>query len=144
MAVPLNGKLHIAQGGVFSYYEFKQPRSDRLTDEAWREKLASDPPDAPFWYKNLVLQGGKTNDIMAFRIGDVYYLTEEGYTPPLNLRSQPSGNASIIETMGQDTYIEIIAGPQIQGNQTWWQVLNMNTNQQGWVLENRAWFARSY
>ena len=144
VAVPLNGKLHIAQGGVFSYYEFKQPRSDRLTDEAWREKLASDPPDAPFWYKNLVLQGGKTNDIMAFRIGDVYYLTEEGYTPPLNLRSQPSGNASIIETMGQDTYIEIIAGPQIQGNQTWWQVLNMNTNQQGWVLENRAWFARSY
>jgi hypothetical protein len=34
VAVPLNGKLHIAQGGIFSYYEFKQPRSDRLTDEA--------------------------------------------------------------------------------------------------------------
>ena len=144
VAVPLNGKLHIAQGGVFSYYEFKQPRSDRLTDEAWRERLVSNPPAAPFWYENLVLPGGKTNDVLAFRIGDVYFLTKEGYTPPLNLRSQPSGSASVIETMGQDTYLEIIAGPQIQGNQTWWQVRNLNTNQEGWVLENRAWFARSY
>jgi len=144
VAVPLNGSLHIAQGGVYTYFEFKQPRSDRLTDEAWREKLISDPPQAPFWYENLVLPGGKTNDVLFFRIGDVYYLTKEGYTPPLNLRSQPSSSASVVETMGQDTYIEIIAGPQKQGNQTWWQVRNLNTNSEGWVLENRAWFARSY
>ncbi|PKN84768.1 MAG: hypothetical protein CVU46_13140 [Chloroflexi bacterium HGW-Chloroflexi-8] len=144
VAVPLNGNLYIAQGGVYTYFEFKQPRSDRLTDEAWREKLVNDPPDAPFWYKNLVLPGGKTNDVLSFRIGDVYYLTKEGYTPPLNLRSQPSSNASVVETMGQDTYLEIIAGPQKQGDQTWWQIRNLNTNSEGWVLENRAWFERSY
>lgn len=144
VAVPINGQIQLAQGAVLSYYEFKQPRSDRLTDQAWREKLDSDPPDAPFWYKNLILEGGTTNDVLAFRIGDVYFLTKEGYTPPLNLRAQPSGNAAIQETMGEGTYLEIIAGPVKQDSQTWWQVRNLNTNTEGWVLENRAWYARSY
>jgi hypothetical protein len=149
VAVPLNGQLQIAQGGVFSYYEFKQPRSDRLTDEAWREMLANDPPDAPFWYENLLLPGGKTNDVLAFRIGDIYYLTEEGYTPPLNLRSQPSNSASVLETLGAETFLEIIAGPHKQGNQTWWQVRTLdvqgtNNESEGWVLENQDWYARYY
>ena len=30
------GRFHVALGGVYSYYEFHQPASDRLTDEAWR------------------------------------------------------------------------------------------------------------
>jgi len=37
---------------VLSYYEFKQPMKERLTDEAWQEMLA-DPatrPSPPGWY----------------------------------------------------------------------------------------------
>ncbi|HUL62170.1 MAG TPA: DUF3160 domain-containing protein, partial [Methanocella sp.] len=37
--VPIDGKLTLTQGAIFSYYEFKQPMSDRLTDEAWQAKL---------------------------------------------------------------------------------------------------------
>jgi hypothetical protein len=33
--VMVEGEQVVAMGGVFSYYEFKQPMSDRLTDEAW-------------------------------------------------------------------------------------------------------------
>jgi len=44
-----DGSLVLGAGPVFSYYEFKQPMSQRLTDEAWREKLAEDPPDDPEW-----------------------------------------------------------------------------------------------
>ena len=33
------GTFHVALGGVYSYYEFQQPISDRLTDEAWRAML---------------------------------------------------------------------------------------------------------
>ena len=40
VVVPLGDKLQIAQGGVFTYYEFLQPRNDRLTDEAWRINAA--------------------------------------------------------------------------------------------------------
>jgi len=47
---PIDGKLKIAKGGTFSYYEFPWPMSDRLTDEKWREILASDEkPDLPDW-----------------------------------------------------------------------------------------------
>jgi hypothetical protein len=31
--------LQVAEGGVFSYYEFPWPASDRLTDEKWRKML---------------------------------------------------------------------------------------------------------
>lgn len=49
-AVPIDGKLRLAKGGVFSYYEFPWLLSDRLTDTKWREMIASDlPPDQPDW-----------------------------------------------------------------------------------------------
>ncbi|MFN8521439.1 MAG: DUF3160 domain-containing protein, partial [Chloroflexota bacterium] len=44
------GRFHVAQGGVYSYYEFHQPASDRLTDEAWHSMLDSgDVPARPDW-----------------------------------------------------------------------------------------------
>ena len=48
--VPIDGKLRIAKGAVYSYYEFVQPISDRLTDEAWKEMLKSGTaPAMPTW-----------------------------------------------------------------------------------------------
>ncbi len=44
-----DGKVLLAAGPVFSYYEFKQPMDERLTDEAWREMLADSPPKDPEW-----------------------------------------------------------------------------------------------
>ncbi len=45
--VPGENGLVLTQGAVFSYYEFKQPLDNRLTDEAWQ---AMDPkPDRPAW-----------------------------------------------------------------------------------------------
>ncbi len=44
-----DGALSLALGPVLSYYEFKWPMADRLTDEAWREKLAAGPPARPPW-----------------------------------------------------------------------------------------------
>lgn len=37
--VPINGELHLCSGGVYSYYEFDWPASDRLTDSKWRSML---------------------------------------------------------------------------------------------------------
>jgi hypothetical protein len=36
-----NGKILIGTGPVFSYYEFKQPMSNRLDDKAWRNMLSN-------------------------------------------------------------------------------------------------------
>ncbi len=42
VAVPVEGKLRIAQGCVYSFYQFVQPISDRMTDKQWRRKLGID------------------------------------------------------------------------------------------------------
>lgn len=47
VVAPIEGRLVLTKGGVFSHYEFTQPLSDRLTDEAWRARL--DAGEAPRW-----------------------------------------------------------------------------------------------
>ena len=37
--VPVDGILRIAVGSVYTYYEFEQPISERLTDSKWRQML---------------------------------------------------------------------------------------------------------
>src|SRR5581483_4232632 len=44
------GRLYLAHGGVYSYYEFSQPLADRLTDDGWQAVLNSaKPPALPDW-----------------------------------------------------------------------------------------------
>jgi hypothetical protein len=47
------GHILLGVGPVFSYYEFKQPMENRLTDETWREILKTNPPPEPEWVKNF-------------------------------------------------------------------------------------------
>lgn len=44
-----DGRLLVGAGPVFSYYEFKQPMDQRLTNEAWRRMLREAPPPEPEW-----------------------------------------------------------------------------------------------
>ena len=56
-----DGSIFLAAGPVLSYYEFKHPMSDRLTDEAWQELLDSpNRPERPKWY--LPLMGNTPED----------------------------------------------------------------------------------
>jgi len=48
-----DGRILIGAGPVFSYYEFKQPMEDRLTDEKWREMLKFTPPQPPEWLSSF-------------------------------------------------------------------------------------------
>jgi hypothetical protein len=48
-----DGRILIGAGPVMTYYEFKHPMGDRLTDEAWRELLKSGPPQKPEWTSNF-------------------------------------------------------------------------------------------
>jgi hypothetical protein len=53
VVVMVEGEQVVAMGGVFSYYEFKQPMSDRLTNEAWQEM--SPRPDRPAWTESFIV-----------------------------------------------------------------------------------------
>jgi hypothetical protein len=57
VVVPIDGKLKVTKGGVYSYYEFVWPISDRLTDKKWREILNSDQaPELPFWTNAFIVK----------------------------------------------------------------------------------------
>ncbi|KKH94128.1 hypothetical protein EO95_02585 [Methanosarcina sp. 1.H.T.1A.1] len=49
-----DGRILVGAGPVMSYYEFKQPMSDRLTDEKWREMLEANPPERPEWSSTYI------------------------------------------------------------------------------------------
>lgn len=56
--VPVDGKLRIVKGGVYSHYEFPWPASDRLTDEKWREMLDNkEAPCTPEWTQAYAVEG---------------------------------------------------------------------------------------
>jgi hypothetical protein len=51
-----DGRTLVGAGPVFSYYEFKQPMSNRLTDEQWRTMLRSgDRQSRPEWVSSFFL-----------------------------------------------------------------------------------------
>ncbi|MDY6875597.1 MAG: DUF3160 domain-containing protein [Chloroflexota bacterium] len=54
VVVLVDGQQVVALGGVFSYYEFKWPMDDRLTDEAWQEM--SPLPDRPAWTESFIVE----------------------------------------------------------------------------------------
>ncbi len=48
--VPYQGGLYYTEGAGFSYYEFRRPSDENLSDEAWRDKLVSgQAPVPPAW-----------------------------------------------------------------------------------------------
>jgi hypothetical protein len=54
VVVMVDGRQTVTLGGVFSYYEFKQPIGDRLTDEAWQ--AMSPLPDRPAWTGSFIVE----------------------------------------------------------------------------------------
>lgn len=49
-----DGRILIGAGPVMSHYEFKQPMSERLTDEKWRGMLKKNPPERPEWASSYI------------------------------------------------------------------------------------------
>jgi hypothetical protein len=51
-----DGNAYLGRGGIFSYYEFSQPMTQRLTDESWQELLETvNSPLTPTWTQSFVI-----------------------------------------------------------------------------------------
>ncbi|MCJ7558269.1 MAG: DUF3160 domain-containing protein [Gammaproteobacteria bacterium] len=145
VVVPSEAGFEITQGGVFSYFEFPQPRSNRMTDEQWRERLETAPPSGPGWVTKFRLNDGEPVDYLAFRVGDIYIITEEGEN--LNLREGPSTSETIIAKLQPGEYVEIVDGPASAEGYTWWRVSLLtrpDANIEGWVVESQEWYERAW
>lgn len=68
------GSIRLTRGAIFSYYEFEQPISERLTDEAWRELLAGDnPPDLPQWVNSFMDNTEEQPELFPESVDNLYY-----------------------------------------------------------------------
>ena len=60
VVVPIEGKLYLTRGAIFSYYEFIHPSADRLTDEKWQKMLKDrTAPAMPDWMKSFMPGPGR-------------------------------------------------------------------------------------
>jgi len=58
VVAPTDDGLALCTGGVYSYFEFRWPMSDRLTDGAWQQMLANGTnPPQPEWMSSFVAEG---------------------------------------------------------------------------------------
>ena len=72
--VQVDGKLRIAEGAVYSFYQFEQPISDRLTDTDWRKLMGIQIED----YNNIVPYG-QAHDHPDWANSYRYFYTYESY-----------------------------------------------------------------
>lgn len=55
--VPMDGELHICVGAVYSFYQFEQPLSERMTDSQWRQLMGiSITDDGTYSYDTAIDQ----------------------------------------------------------------------------------------
>ena len=52
VVVPVDGKLRIAEGSVYSFYQFKQPIDSRMTDSEWRQEMGIELGDDDNYVNN--------------------------------------------------------------------------------------------
>lgn len=56
VVVPIDGKLYLTRGAIFSYHEFISPQ--RLTDESWQKMIKEGTkPDMPTWTNSFTREG---------------------------------------------------------------------------------------
>ncbi len=54
--VPVNNEPYVMEGATFSYYEFKEQLSNRLTDEEWQKMIQKEElPALQQWFRELVM-----------------------------------------------------------------------------------------
>ncbi|MCK6552025.1 DUF3160 domain-containing protein [Myxococcota bacterium] len=99
-AVPIEGRLVLAKGAVFSHYEFTVPIAQRLTDEAWRARLdAGDVPPRAEWTKSFIVDEVVSQElaqrIMSFTeawVSAIWYSDEK--SPELYLEGKALAEAT--------------------------------------------------
>jgi hypothetical protein len=145
VVVPIDGSLQIAQGGVYTYYEFAWSRQDRLTDQQWQMLLEADPPEPPEWVSAFRLPHGHPLDVLAFRPDDVYIITDEGEN--LNLRLEPSLSAESIWKLEPGVYVRMIGDPVSADGYSWIQLKIEDFSDEvveGWAVQNQDWYERAW
>ncbi len=82
VVVEIEGRLKLTRGAIFSFYEFLQPSSNRLTDEKWQDMLKKgNEPEQPDWidYKSEATKNKKIKPLYKPKAQTPDYSTTPGW-----------------------------------------------------------------
>jgi hypothetical protein len=144
VVVPLDGKLYVAQGGVYAYRQFTCPASTKPTDAEWRQNQVTNTRTSPDWSGAYTLAGGKSTDVMIFRRSDIYRV-RDGISPAVfqsaSLESVQKGS------LQPGWYISLAGGgPLVADGINWWQIyveVGDNRLDEGWIVEDQGSYTRA-
>jgi hypothetical protein len=143
--VPVDGQLAIAQGGVYSYYEFPALRDDLFSSEDWRKVVLPTLAEPPPWNASFILPDGNPVDVLAFRVGDVYRLADS--VSSLNVHAEAKLGSDVVHRLQAGDYVIIVDGPVRDGGLTWWK-LSLDpygaNPAEGWAVEDQSYFERAW
>jgi hypothetical protein len=145
MLVPLAGQVYIAQGGLYSYYEFSLPNNRPIDEAAWRRMLADAPPEPPEYTMNLYLPEGTPIDVLAYRKGDTYRVLPAAGS--LRLHSSPGRDTRVVQIAAPGEMLTISEGPIEANGLFWWKVMverDAPSPVDGWIVENQQWIERAW
>ncbi len=116
--VPLNGELTVCWGAGFSYYEFEQPTSNRLTDEEWQTMLQTNPPNVPVWATSFV----DTSQLCATPNPDHYYYDSIWYLQEFGVEEREISPLADGKSLG----LRVFPNPSGKGAVVRLQIPNLN------------------
>jgi len=128
-----DGRIVLGAGPVFSYYEFKWPMDDRLTDEKWTEMLEKgDNPPEPEWVRSFMhpvkLPLRNEDDTDSDRLSDYW---ERSIWKSIEVVNDPSGD---YDADGFTNEQEYEAGTNPDDRESSLRVLNILPEESGTVL----------
>ncbi len=137
------GRIVLGAGPVFSYYEFKWPMNDRLTDEKWTEMLEKgENPAQPDWVKSFVhpvtLPLEKNDDTDSDNLSDSWERSIWGVIEEVN---DPNGD---YDNDGFTNKQECFAETDPSDESSFLRVLNILPQQPGTLLRWSSVFGRRY
>ena len=110
VVAPVEGRLQLCRGGMFSYYEFAHPMNDRLTDEKWQGMLAQHiAPLPPAWTHTFAIDSAQSN---SYRASDEYSILYKSVTIGNTFRSGDSVIALVSSDSIPSVTVESAGSPQ--------------------------------
>ncbi len=122
VAVPVDGTVRIARGSVYSFYQFRNPVSERMTDDEWRSRIAytssASKPEKPEWQESF---RDETERIRRDENGNAYIGTAMVRAENLNIREEPDENAAKAGKTEQYEYYNVYETTE-NGGYTWYRI----------------------
>ena len=130
MICPVEGQYVITKGAGFSYYEFKWPANDRLTDEKWRDILKSNTqPQPPTWTQSFFNPGDgvviSNREFREWQKKESFYLTRLIITP----QQVKVGDQLVIEFSANDDVDEATTAVFIHTKQNTYRPFNVQKHE---------------